>query len=156
MRDLLFMFPVSGINFLSEGTKPIQGLGFTNTTDFILDSVGETDVKMMLQGAITISLDLGRDPIEVYHIAVNAMGVLHAKVVELVLGIGNWVMRTEGGLKFYNKLLPVTHPVGISIGVCESKKVWLKPFKGHSFQVRLHIGDLSVVSLKSLWTILEV
>ena len=114
------MFPISGINFLGEGTKPIQGLGFTDTTDFILDLVGETGVEMVPQGAITISPDLGHDPIEVYHIAVNAMGVLHAKVVKLVLSIGNWVMRTEGGLEFYNKLLPVAHPVGMSIRGCES------------------------------------
>ena len=135
------MFPVLGIDFLGEGTKPIQGLRFTNATDFILDSVRETSVEMVPQGAITVSPDLGCDPIEVYHIAVNAMGVLHAKVVELVLGVGNWVMRTEGGLEFYNKLLPVAHPVGTSVGVCESKKVWLEPFEGHSFQVRLRVGD---------------
>ena len=144
------------INFLGEGTKPIQGPGFTDVTDFILDSVGETGVEVVLQGTITISPDLGCDPIEVYHIAVNAVGVLHAKVVELVLGIGNWVMRTEGGLEFYNKLLPVAHPVGTSVGVCKSEKVWLKPFKGHSFQVGLHIGDFSTVSPKSLRLILEV
>ena len=136
--------------------KPIQGFGFTDATDFVLDSVGETGVEMVPQGAITISLDLGRDPIEVYHIVVNVRGVLHAKVVELVLGIGNWVMRTEGGLEFYNKLLPVTHPVGTSVGVCKSEKVWLKPFEGHSFQVRLRVDDLSAVSPKSLRPILEV
>ena len=68
--------------------KPIQGPGFTDVTDFVLDSVGETGVEVVPQGAITVSPDLGHDPIEVYHIAVNAMGVLHAKVVELVLGIG--------------------------------------------------------------------
>ena len=155
-RDLLFTFPVSGIYFLGEGTKPIQGLGFTDATDFVLDSVGETSVEVVPQGAITISPDLGRDPIEVYHIAVNAMGVLHAKVVELVLSISNWVMKTEGGLEFYNKLLPVAHPVGTSVGVCKSEKVWLEPFEGHSFQVGLHIGDFSAVSLKSLRPILEV
>ena len=94
------MFPVSGIDFLGEGTKPIQGLGFTDVTDFVLDSVGETGVEMVPQGAITVSPDLGCDPIEVYHIAVNAMGVLYMKVVKLVLGVGNWVMRTEGGLEF--------------------------------------------------------
>ena len=71
--DLLFTFPVSGINFLGEGTKPIQGLGFTDTTDFVLDLVGETGVEVVLQGAITISLDLGCNPIEVYHIVINAM-----------------------------------------------------------------------------------
>ena len=156
MCNLLFMFPVSGIDFLGEGMKPIQGPGFTDTTDFALDSVRETGVEMVPQGAITVSLDLGCDPIEVYHIAVNAMGVLHVKVVELVLGINNWVMRTKGGLEFYNKLLPVAHLVGMSIGVCESEKVWLKPFKGHSFQVKLCEGDLSTVSLKSLQPILEV
>ena len=155
-RDLLFMFPVSGIYFLGEGAKPIQGLGFTDATDFVLDSVGETGVEVVPQGAITISLDLGHNPIEVYHIAVNAMGVLHAKVVELVLGVGNWAMRTKGGLEFYNKLLLVAHPVGTSIGVCKSEKVWLEPFEGHSFQVELHIGDFSMVSPKSLRPILEV
>ena len=46
-RDLLFMFPVSGIDFLGEGMKPIQGLGFTDVTDFILDLVGETSMVLV-------------------------------------------------------------------------------------------------------------
>ena len=97
MRDLLFIFPVSGIDFLGEGMKPIQGPRLTNVTDFILDLVGETSVEMVPQGTITVSPDLGCDPIEVYHIAVNVMGVLHAKMVKLVLRISNWVMGTKGG-----------------------------------------------------------
>ena len=48
----------------------MQGLGFTDATDFILDSVGETGVEVVLQGTITVSPDLACDPIEVYHIAV--------------------------------------------------------------------------------------
>ena len=45
-----------------------------------------------------------------------AMGVLHTKVVKLVLGIGNGVVGTEGGLELYDKLTSTGHPQGTCIG----------------------------------------
>ena len=120
MSDLFLTFPVSGINFLGNGMKTIEGTCFTNVTDLILNSVGETGIEVMMQSAIAISLNLGHDLIEVDHIAIDAMGVLHVEVIELVLGISNGVVGTESGLELYDKLTPTGHPQGTCVRVFHS------------------------------------
>ena len=117
MGDLFLTFPVSGINFLGYGPKTVKGTWFTDAADLILDSVGETGIEVMTQSAITISPNLGRNSIEVDHIAINAMGVLHMEVIELMLGISNRVMGTKGGLELYDELTPAGHPQGTCVGV---------------------------------------
>ena len=59
---------------------------------------GETRIEVVMQSAITVSLNLKRNSVEVNHIAIYMMGVLHAEMIELVLGIGNGVVWTERGV----------------------------------------------------------
>ena len=101
---------------MGNGAKTVESTQFTDVTDLILDSVGETRVEVMTQSAITISLNLGRDSIEVDHIAIYTMGVLHAEMIELVLGISNRVVGTESGLELYDELTPAGHPWGRASG----------------------------------------
>ena len=110
MSDLFLMFPVLGVDFLGDSTKTVESAQFTDAADLILDLVGETRIEVVMQGAITVSLNLGRDSVEVDHIAIYAMGVLHAEMIELVLGIGNGVVWTEHGLELYDELTPAGHP----------------------------------------------
>ena len=84
---------------MGDGAKSIESARFTDAADLILDSVGETGIEVMMQRAIAVSPNLGHDLIEVDHIAINTMGVLHAEMIELMLGIGNGVMWTERGLE---------------------------------------------------------
>ena len=101
--------------------RTVEGSWFTNAADLVLDSVWETRIEMMTQGAITISLNLGRDSVEANHIAIYTMGVLHVEMIKLVLGIGNGVMWTEHGLELYDELTPAGHPQGTCIGVIHSQ-----------------------------------
>ena len=91
------MFPVSGVDFLGDSTKTVKSAWFTNAADLILDSV------------------------EVDHIAVHTMGVLHVEMIELVLGIGNGVVWTERGLELYDELTPAGHPQGTCIRIIHSQ-----------------------------------
>ena len=117
MSDLFLTFPVSGVNFLGDGAKTVESVWFTNAADLILDLVRETRIEVVMKGGITISPNLGRDSVEVDHIAIYAMGVLHAEMIELVLGISNGVVWTEHGLELYDELTPAGHPQGTCIGV---------------------------------------
>ena len=117
MSDLFLTFPVSGVDFLGDGTKTIKSAQFTNAADLILDSVGETRIEVMVQSAITISPNLGCDSIEVDHIAIHTMGVLHVEMIELMLGIGNRVVWTKCGLELNDKLTPTGHPQGTCVRV---------------------------------------
>ena len=111
------MFPISGINFLGDGAKTIKSAWFTNVADLILDSVRETRIEVMMQSAIAISPNLGCNSIEVDHIAINAMGVLHAEMIKLMLSISNGVVWTERGLELNDELSPTGHPQGTCVGV---------------------------------------
>ena len=115
------MFPVSGIDFLGDGVKTVKSAQFTDAADLVLDLVGETGIEVVTQSTITIFLNLGHDSVEVDHIAIYAMGVLHVEMIELVLGIGNRVMWTERGLELYDELMPAGHPQGTCIGIIHSQ-----------------------------------
>ena len=117
MGNLFLTFPVSGVNFLSYSPKTVESMQFTNAADLIFDSVGETRIEVMMQGTIAVSPNLGCDSIEVDHIAIDTMGVLHTEMIELMLGIGNGVVGTECGLELYDELTPAGHPQGTCIGV---------------------------------------
>ena len=104
------MFPVSGVDFLGNGAKTVKSAQFTNAADLILDLVRETRIEVVTQGAITVSPNLGHDSVEVDHIAIYVMGVLHVEMIELVLGISNGVVWTERGLELYDELTPAGHP----------------------------------------------
>ena len=101
--------------------ETIKGTRFTDAADLVLNSVRETRIEVVMQSAITVSPNLRRDSIEVDHIAVYAMGVLHVEMIELVLGIGNGVVGTESGLELYDELTPAGHPQGTCIGVIHSQ-----------------------------------
>ena len=111
------MFPVSGVDFFGDGVKTVESARFTDVADLILDLVGETRIEVVTQGAITVSLNLGCDSVEVDHIAIYVMGVLHVEMIKLVLGIGNRVVWTECGLELYDELMPAGHPQGTCVGV---------------------------------------
>ena len=106
---------------MGYGPETVESTWFTDVTDLILNSVGETRIEVVTQCAITVSLNLGRDSIEVDHIVVYMMGVLHAEMIELVLGIGNAVVWTECGLELYDELMPACHPQGACIRVIHSQ-----------------------------------
>ena len=117
MSNLFLTFPVSGIDFLGDGAKTIESAWFTNAADLILDLVGETRIEVMMQSAIAVSPNLGCDLIEVDHIAINVMGVLHVEMIKQMLGIGNGVVWTKLGLELNDELSPTGHPQGTCIGV---------------------------------------
>ena len=102
---------------MGDGTKTVKSVWFTNAADLILDSVRETRIEVMAQSTIAISPNLGCNLIEVDHIAINAMGVLHAEMIELMLSIGNKVVGTECGLELNDELMPTGHPQGTCVGV---------------------------------------
>ena len=106
-----------GVDFLGDSAKTIESAWFIDATDLVLDSVGETRVEVVTQSTITVSLNLGHNSVEVDHIVIHVMGVLHVEMIELVLGIGNGVVGTESGLELYDELTPAGHPQGMCVRV---------------------------------------
>jgi len=114
--DLFLAFPISGIDLLGKDTKTVQSARLTDTAYLVLDSVRETCIEVVTQGAITVT-HLGCDTVEVNHVSIGTMVFLHAEVVELMLSVGNWVVGTEGCLEFNDELFSVGHPDRMVVGV---------------------------------------
>ena len=111
------MLPVASVNLLHKGTKPIQQPRFAYMAELIFYSVWEAVIEIMLEGTISIALDLGSKAIEVNNVSCNVMVVLYLEVVKQVLGISDQIMRSEGGMEFCDKGYPAVHPAWAVIWV---------------------------------------
>ena len=97
--------------------KPIQRPRFAYVAELIFYLVWEAIIKIVPEGAISITPDLGHKAIEVNNVSHDAMAVLHLEVVKLVLSISDQIMRTKGGVELCNEGYPAVHPVWAVIWV---------------------------------------
>ena len=105
------------VDLLRKGTKPIQQPRFTYAAELVFYLVQEAIIKIVPEGAIFITLDLGCKAIEVNNVSHDTMAVLHLEVVKLVLGISDWIMRTKGGVELCDEGYPAVHPAWVVIWV---------------------------------------
>jgi hypothetical protein len=75
VRGFPLAFPVVRINSLREKPKLGERVGFTNTTNFILDASRESSVELAVESAITITLDLRGETLKVDNVLVNTLPV---------------------------------------------------------------------------------
>ena len=111
------MLPVASIDLLHKGMKPIQQPRFAYVAELVFYPVQEAIIKIVLEGAISITPDLGCKAIEVNNVSRDMMAVLHLEVVKLVLGISNQIVRTEGGVELCDEGYPAVHPAWVVIWV---------------------------------------
>ena len=124
--------------------------------DLVLDMIGQTIIKVVLEGTFSIALDLRRDPVELNHVVGDTLTVLHGQVVELVLHISDRVVQTKVHLKFQDELFIIFHPEWIEVGVVHEEEVRFEPLQGNTFEVGLCKGDFGMVLGECLRVILEV
>ena len=89
--------------------------------ELVFYPVWEAIIKIVLEGTISVALDLGCKAIEVNNVSHDAMIVLHLEVVKLVLSIRNRMVRTKGGMELCNEGYPAVHPAWV---VSHTKHVW--------------------------------
>ena len=82
----------------------------SNIGDLILDMIQETVIKMVLEGTFSMALDLCHNPVELNHVLVDMLTILHGQVVELILCISDKVMWTKVHLEFQAEHFVVLHP----------------------------------------------
>ena len=111
------MLPVASIDLLHKGMKPIQQPRFAYAAELIFYPVREAIIKIVPEGAISITLDLGHKAIEVNNVSCDTMAVLHLEVVKLVLSISDRIVRTEGGVELRDEGYPAVHPAWAVIWV---------------------------------------
>jgi hypothetical protein len=149
MGNFGFVFPVPAVNGLREGTKFPKSLRFPNAGNLILDSVREPVVEMMSESTFAITLDLGCKVIELHHVLVDVLAILHREMVKLVFSVTNRIMGSEIGLELEDEFPVIVHPVWAKHWVAQLEEIGLKPLESHSFEVGLGKGNLCLVSPKS-------
>ena len=133
MGDLVFTFPVTCVDVLSEGLKVLKVSGLARAANLVFDSVGETGIKFMTKSGFPIATKLRTETIELDEIADDAVSFLHTKVVKLVLGVADRIVGTELAQEFREELVPVVHPQRMLVGSDVAEQVGFKPFQGHTF-----------------------
>ena len=74
-------------------------------------------IKIVPEGTISITLDLGCKAIEVNNVSHDTMVVLHLEVVKLVLSISDRIVKTEGGMELHDEGYPAVHSVWVVVWV---------------------------------------
>ena len=154
--QLRLVLPVAHIYHMSKGSEFGEEAGLPNTRDLVLDAVGETIVKVVPEGTLSVATDLQSNMIEFYNIFIDVLTILHHKVVKLVLHVSNRVVRSEVHLELQDKLTEVVHPHRTEHGVLHLEEVRFKPLKGHTLEVQLHKCNFGAVHTEGPWAILEV
>ena len=124
--------------------------------DFVFDTVGQTSIKLVMKGGVTITLELGRKAVEFHNVANNSLCVLHSQIVELVLGVPDGVMWAELELEFCDKFTPIVHPEGTIVCVEGTEEVGFEPLKHHTFEVGLRECDFGLIRIEGSSPVLEV
>ena len=124
--------------------------------DLVLDTIGQTIIKVVPKGTFSIAPDLRCDLVELDHVLGNTLTNLHGQMVELVLHISDRVMWTKVRLEFQDELFVVFHPEWMEVGVVHEEEVRFEPLQGDTFEVGLHEGDFGTVLGECLRVILEV
>ena len=94
--ELVLALPIVRIDLLGERAQSIQCPRFTNLGQFVFYLVWKTGIEVVLEGTVTVALDLQGQPVEVHNIPRDAVTILHLKVVKLMFCVSDRVMWTEG------------------------------------------------------------
>ena len=149
MGGLVFTFPVTCVDVLSEGLKVLKVSGLARVANLVFDSVRKTSIEFMTESGFPIATKLRTETIELDEIADDVVSFLHTKVVELVLGVADRIVGTELAREF-------VHPQGTLVGSDVAEQVGFEPFQGHTFQVGLSEGDFRSVFVEGPWTVLKI
>jgi len=71
--------------------------------------------------------------VEIHDVPSNTVRVLHPEMLELVLSISNWVMRSKSTLEFRDKMDPAVHPTWTISRITGVEEVRFEPFQCHTF-----------------------
>ena len=77
--------PISGVNRLGEGMEFMEGVGFADAGDFVLDAGWKSAIQLLEEGGIT-PLDSGSEAVEVDEVLHNVLVVTHMKIFKVSLG----------------------------------------------------------------------
>ena len=127
--------PSSMCLFGSKGLEFGKGTQLPDMRDLVLDAVGKTVVKVVPEGTFSVAMDLQSDTVEFHNVFVDALTILHHKVVKLVLHISDGVVRSEVHLEFQDKLTEIVHSHRMEHRVLHLEEVGFEPLKGHALQV---------------------
>ena len=108
--DLRSAFPVASVNGLGEGAEFRQGRGFTDSGDFVLNSVWQPPIELVSEGSRT-PICLGGKAVELNHEFRDALVIAHPEVFEFVLRISDGIVRSEVASEFVRENSPVVQPL---------------------------------------------
>ena len=78
--------------------------------------VWKSVIEMVVECPICIVTDLAHDVIELYNVFDNMLLTCHEQEAEFMLGVGDWIMRSEVFSEFCDKCRVTGHPQRMGFG----------------------------------------
>ena len=94
MGHLRTALPISGVNGLGKGMEFVEGVGFANTGDLILDAGQKSTIHLSAEGSIA-PLDIGSKVVEVNWVLHNVLVLTHLEVFEVSFGLAFRIVGSE-------------------------------------------------------------
>ena len=140
--DFFFSFPVASVDALCKAAQVLELPWFAYAADFVFDAVGQTGVKLVMKGGVTITLELRYKAVELHDVANDSLRVLHPQAIELVLGVSDGVMQAELELEFCDEFVPIVHPEGTIVRVKGTEEVGFEPLISTNPQKSLRASQI--------------
>ena len=94
LGHLGMVLPILGVNRLGEGKEFVEGAGFADAGDLILDVGWKSTIHLSAEGGI-VPLDMGSKAVEVNQVLHNALVIMHLEVFKVSFSLTFGIVGSE-------------------------------------------------------------
>jgi hypothetical protein len=151
--DLVLMFPVVSVNFLSELMHVVNISGFSDVSHIVFDTVRKAFIELVSEGMLSPA-ETSSDSIEFDHVLGDVVIFAHPELLEFGFSFSHRVVRAKVLLELIREDDPTINPRWSKSN--QINNIWFKPIKGDSLEVRQGVVDLRFIILECLGAVSEV
>ena len=85
---------ISGVDGLGEGMEFVEGVGFADTGDFILDAGQKSTTQLSVEGSFA-PLDMSGEVVEVNKVLYDVLVITHFEIFKVGLGLTFRIVGSE-------------------------------------------------------------
>jgi hypothetical protein len=145
--------PVASIDGLENTSELLEGVGFANPGNFILNPGCESLVILVSKGVL-IPLELSGEAIKLNIILRDPVVVFHGEHIDVILSVTRQISWTEVVSEFLRELIPAFEPY--RRWVFFAQDCWFGPFERRAFEIGNSVIDLCFIGIEGLGVVTEV
>jgi hypothetical protein len=141
------------VDGLGNTSELLEGVGFANPGNFILNLGWESLVILVSKGVLVPS-DLSGEAIKLDIVLCDPVVVFHGEHIDVVLSVASQISQTEVVSEFLRELVPIFEPYRRWVFFAQDRR--FGPFKRRAFEIGNGVIDLCFISIEGLGAVTEV